>query len=734
MSARVVTSDLFGRSYSQLDGSIKSRVLDFIIKLQERPDMPGLDLKTPEGVPDSRIKTARVNDFWRAVLIELPKSSGYVLLAVKPHDDAYEFAGKLRFGVNEVTGALEVVDEAALHEAVSRATSTVAVGTPTPVLNGLRARDLRRFGIAEDVAAHLVTLTDENQVLTVAEQLPAGQANAVLDLAAGRSPEQVWADLVEYDGHEIDTSDVLAALDRPLSRLTFADGRTAEELSAVLEGDFKAWRVWLHPLQRKLAYHDGWRGPFRVTGGAGTGKTVTAIHRARHLAQRLDREGSDAKVLFTTFTKNLAQNIESQLKELAGPEILNRVEVRNIDALAQRILFTANEGRQRPKLCGDTDDAILETWEAVRGHAAERWDVAFLQAEWDQIVLAQGIEERAEYLRASRSGRGRRVSRPQRADLWNLFERFTQRLNAQGMMTYTQAAARAATIAQLSPVEIDRPSTDSGTRASALPAYKHAIVDEAQDLHPAHWRLVRALVPPGEDDLFIVGDAHQRIYGKPIVLSRYGIETRGRSRRLTVNYRTSRQVLDWCLRVAYGHPVDDLEGDTDSLAGARSAFSGPEPELRGFRTGREEQAALADKLREWSELGVAWSQMAVVARMRDQVDDMAKALVAAGIPTAKVERSTDENALGDEVRVMTMHRAKGLEYRGVVVVGAGSRELPPPYARQLDGDEREAAWTRERSLLYVSGSRAREHLYISWVGSPSSLLGLPTPQTADTVT
>lgn len=718
MSARVVMSDLFGRSYSELDGSIKNRVLDFIVKLQERPDAPGLDLKTPQGVSDHRVKTARVNDFWRAVLIELPESSGFVLVGVKPHDDAYVYAERLTFGVNEVTGALEVIDQAALDEAVGRVEKESKRPDAQPLLSHVRTRDLKRFGIGEEIAVQLVQVTAEDQLLGLAEALPALQGNAVLDLATGRTPEDVWDDLVAEEPETVDTSDVVSALERPLSRLTFTEGRDIDELRAVLEGDFKAWRVWLHPLQRRLAYHDGWSGPFRVTGGAGTGKTVTAIHRARYLAQRLEDTRADGKVLVTTFTKNLAQSLQSQLVELAGPEILGRVDVLNIDALAARILHSGREDGHRGTLRADNDQSIMDVWESARRGMSNQWDLGFLQSEWTDVVLAQGIDDRNQYLAASRSGRGRRLSRPQRAELWTIFERFTQLLNAQDVLTFTQAASRAALIASrthdAAPLETKL--------AATLPRYVHAIVDEAQDLHPAHWRLIRALVPAGADDLFIVGDAHQRIYGRPVVLSRLGIETRGRSRRLKVNYRTSREILRWSLSVAHGEAVDDLEGADETLAGARSEFSGPTPVAAAYDTVAKEKAGLNNVLNDWHEAGIGWSEVAVVARQRSFVEDVRTAIESGGIPAVEVDAKADEAKLPDGVRVMTMHRAKGLEFRAVAVVGASQKDLPPWAVRNIEGEERDSAWARERSLLYVCGSRARERLYISWVGAPSELL------------
>lgn len=711
MSTTVVFSDMFGASYNDLDGSIKNRVMDFVVKLQRNPATPGLDLKQPAGVRDKRLRTARVNDSWRAVLIELPQASGYVVVAVKPHDAAYTYAEKLTLGVNEVTGALEIVNSQALATAVTNAVAAAEPSATRLLPATVRKSDLLRFGVAAELAEQLLTITDEDALLDVASALPRSQGDAVLDLYSGLSPDEVWSSLDADDLGEIDVTDVSAALTRPLSRLSFTDVSgedSADELRAVLEGSLAAWRVWLHPMQRKLANHHGWNGPYRVTGGAGTGKTVTAIHRARHLARRLEPTG---KVLVTTFTRNLARAIETQLDQLAGPDIRQHVEVLNIDALARRVLLAADSRRAEvAALRPIADDSVAGLWSTASDVAANTWDIGFLQEEWSQVVLANQITTEADYLTTSRSGRGQRLSRPQRADVWRVVERFTQLLRAQGLITFTQLVADAASTLAAEP----------GLQRTL--GYAHAVIDEAQDLHPAHWRLLRAIVPAGQDDLFIVGDAHQRIYGRSIPLSRYGIETRGRSRQLTVNYRTSRQILRWCLGVVDA-TVDDLDGDMETLAGARSLFGGPNPVTAGFSTAAAENAALGTSVRAWVDEGLAPTEIAVFVREVWMAADIINALAAVGVNAIEVGPRTDTSKVTETVQVMTMHRAKGLEFRAVALVRLGASEFPPRFVRELAGEERAREERRERSLLYVAGSRARERLWVSWTGDRSPLLG-----------
>jgi superfamily I DNA/RNA helicase/mRNA-degrading endonuclease RelE of RelBE toxin-antitoxin system len=719
MKTTVLMHDLFENSYNDLDGSVRSRVLTFMVKLQQDPDATGLDFKRPKGAANKHVRTARVNDNYRAVLVNAgadDDNSTLWLVAVKKHDDAYKFAETLTLQVNEKTGAAELYDPVALGDALdnARTESASSAGADPRMPASVSQADLERFGVASDVAAELKQVTTEDALQRLIEALPASQSNAVLDLAFGKDPQDVWNDLVIDEPGPIDVDDLETALKRPLSRLSFTavDGDNEEELQAVLEGDFAKWRVWLHPLQRKLATHEGWNGPFRVTGGAGTGKTVTAIHRARFLAKQLDSTGADAKVkvLFTTFTRNLPRTIEGQLIQLAGPSITDRVHIINIDSLARAVLAGTDSGRvyvNSTKIA--SDGQIEQLWRTAVQGCKNSWDANFLNEEWSEVVLGNAIADEAAYLRVARSGRSQRLSRPQRSDVWLAIEKFQLLMRAQGLGTFTEWASRAATALAADPTLRDQFG------------YRHAVVDEGQDFHPAHWKLLRALIPSGTDDLFIVGDAHQRIYGKPAPLSRFGIETRGRARRLTVNYRTSREILRWCLGIADAD-ADDLDASSDTLAGARSVFGGPEPESLGFKSKSEEDKGIVAKIEQWIADGYSRSDIAVFVYERNDVREISESLHAAGIDAEVVNESTKEEKLGDVVRVMTMHRAKGLEYRAVAMGRLGSKSFPPYYVQQKHGDEREQEEKKLLRVLYVAGSRARERLALFWAGELSALL------------
>jgi superfamily I DNA/RNA helicase len=401
-----------------------------------------------------------------------------------------------------------------------------------------------------------------------------------------------------------------------------------------------------------------------------------------------------------TYTRTLRDNLEESLVKLAGRSVLDKVDVLTVDALARRVLTAsaANPARiRRIKPISDHGRDAYEFWREAAGVASD-WQSSFLAAEWAQVVLARDIRDRQEYFAVSRVGRGHRLTRLDRAELWDIFQRYEAILDGADRMTYTQIAARAA-------------AAPPGDR------YDHVVVDEVQDLSLAQLRTLRNVAP----GMFLVGDSHQRIYGAKFTLSAAGIETRGRSRRLTVNYRTSREILRCCLGIVSGATFDDLDGDAETLDGYRSEFTGPAPVLHACASVAEELAALTVTVHDWQQDGITPEDICVVTRTAQGSDQAAAIMGNAGLATVVV----DADAPADDqrgVRVMTMHRAKGLEFRAIAVVGATDETIP--YAQALPTDETDARafLDQERCLLYVACSRARERLTVTWAGTPSRFL------------
>ncbi|MFP8903086.1 UvrD-helicase domain-containing protein [Streptomyces atacamensis] len=707
--AKVIMADVFGKSYDALDGSVQPQVLQFIMKMQRDPDSNGLNLKPPKGAKDKRVRTARVTDNYRAVLMHYAERI-YYLVAVLPHDDAYDLAANILFDINKVTGGIELINLGSLYGTLSGQPKAAggAESTEPSFFAGVSDADFERLGVHPSIIPALREIRSEDAVLGIVETMPKLARDVVLCLADGMSVEEVWEQVSSVAATEdkIDPQDYEAAIERPATKEAFVVTGDIAEFGRILTEPLSAWRIFLHPAQRALAERKTpYKGPARVTGGPGTGKTVVALHRVKALAERLP---PGQAILLTTFTTNLANLLKSHLKDLGGAQLLAKVDVRNIDKVAYG---TVKEtfGPEAPSRLKDSE--ILNRWiELAEEQPVQRYDGRFLNAEWKQVVLAQDIRSRDEYFAANRAGRGRRLNRPERAQVWSLIEEFERRLDREKAASVIQLAAQAARIA-------------SGWSDEERP-YRHIVVDEAQDLHAAHWKLLRALVPEQDDDLFIVGDAHQRIYDNRTSLSAHGINIRGRSKRLTLNYRTTRQILAASLNLLGGSKFDDLDGNTEQLRGYRSVLSGASPETVRYRSPAEEMSALAKRVETWRQEGIKPQEIAVVGRTHAIADSAVQALRDAKLDAVKVEdyRVPDPD---EGVHVMTMHRIKGLEYRAVAIVGASDQNMPLPSALTPETEDRlqhAADLRREQSLLFVSATRAREQLSVTWSGQPSRFL------------
>lgn len=688
----------------RLDPVVRQKVLELPGKF-EQAHHAGVHLEKLNGCADDRVRTVRVDQFWRGVVVRLGEGR-FALLRVLPHDDANRWAMKQRFGVNPVTGIIELVDVPTVAEQVDAVTAHKVQGQPG-VFDGVADKDFRQVGVDEEFVPLLRRLTEEAEVLAIASLLPKAQGDAVLLLADGKTPDEVWAALAEdylVTRDDVDTSDLTAALERPATKAEFVVTSNDQELMTLLSSDFEAWRTFLHPAQRVIAEKPAFNGPFRLTGGAGTGKTVVAIHRARFLARQLIAAGDQTgRILVATYTTSLARNLERTLKSFCSVEEFQRLHVSTVDSFAHRTLNAAGV-TTRPV---DQRELTEFAEQAVTMRALDELDIdgRYLLAEWTQVILGRDLRLLADYATTARPGRGRRLSRQERKRVWDAVVQLTDLLHQRHLATYEQTASRAA----------------DHLVAIGAPPYVHAIIDEAQDLHPAQWRLLRAAVPVGPNDLFIVGDAHQRIYDSRVSLSSIGIETRGRARRLKINYRTSQQILGWALGILSGEPIDDLDGNAERQVGYRSEFQGPPPVVQVFDSSTEEAQFVSDLLTSWLADKVAASSIGVVARTIADLAGVKAALDKAGIEWNEIGLGKG----GSKVQIGTMHSSKGLEFARLFVVGVNADRVPLPLAVTLEGidaNQHNLDLQRERCLLYVACTRARDTLVVTANGQPSRLL------------
>jgi superfamily I DNA/RNA helicase len=700
----------FWESYDVLEKPVKAGVRKAMAKFQrlsiaELHADKGLHLESVNNARDQRMRTIRINDFWRGVVLAPDDGSDtFLLLSVVSHDDAYTWAAKRLYTVNTATRALEVRNVVAIEQ-LTPALEMAAAEAPALLFAASSDTVLRDLGIDDQVLRAVRTIIDKPQLEAFGTLLPEDQFEVLQYLAEGFTPEEVYRDVVaERRPADVDddaTPSLEVAIANTTSRITLVT--RPDELADILEKPFAAWRVFLHPSQRRVAYRVSYNGPAQVTGGPGTGKTVVALHRVKHLLSR----SPDSRVLLTTYTNALAGTLRENLALLLDDEErLGRVEVTTVNAFANRTVRSL-AGRV-PSPIGDADER--QVWRRVCRRLNLPWTEQFLAQEYRHVVLAQDFISRAEYQKASRRGRGSALGPRQRDRVWEAIELFSNELRAAGIVTYLQVCAQAARLL--------------GGADLAVHGFDHVVVDEAQDLHPAQWRVLRAAVAHGPDDLFITGDPHQRIYDSRVSLGALGISVAGRSSRLRINYRSTEEILSWSTGILTGSRVEDLGGEgSESLAGYRSLLHGKRPYAAGYSTVQAEVAALVERAGEWIKQGVRPSEIAVCARFNTLLNTVYDQLAAVEIPAVRVKDSPGADV--DGVRLATMHAMKGLEFRCVAVVGVTATAVP--FAKEItptdvDQLQHESDMLRERCLLFVASTRAREALHVSWTGTPSPFL------------
>ncbi|MEZ4404478.1 MAG: AAA family ATPase [Kofleriaceae bacterium] len=667
LTPQVALATSFLAALAQLPRPIQKKAREFTAKFRANPTSAAINYEALHGMRDPKVRTVRIDQTYRAVVVHPDAGNLYLLVWVDHHDEAMAWAQHKVFDVNATTGAIQVLDLAFAEQPVPAPAARDVPG----LFAALDDDALARTGLPAVLVPAVRAVTHDQQLEALQPYLPQEAFEALYLIAAGYEVDHAIRESSRPPpaSAPIDRTDFTTALERPASARQFRLIGSDAELDEMLDASIERWRVFLHPNQAAIV-KACFRGPARVLGGAGTGKTVVAMHRARQLARRYP----EGRILFTAFNRNLARNIAGLLDKLCGADERARIEVVNLHSWVMRYA----SGVWGPMTIVNAQQA-KEAWaQALHGRMALGWSAADYQAEWRDVVQFWGVATVDEYLKASRAGCAKALKRAERAVIWAGLAAFRAALDARGVMDWPDLVRK----------------VRRHLAATGATPFRAVVVDEAQDIDAEQWRLLRVLAPDADDSLFITGDAHQRIYGKPVTLSQFGIAIRGRSHRLKLNYRTPEQVLRWATGLLDGVEIDDLDGGTDNNVGYRSLYGGPAPDVRRCASPSAEAACLVERVQALL-AGSPAEEIAVVARTKRRAADYAGVLEAAGVACSVLDADGGDEAAG--VRVATMHRVKGLDFTHVVM------ELP---AAATDADPREA------SLRYVAATRCRKTLTV----------------------
>ena len=697
----------FLTSFSRVPKGQQTKVLNFINKFRANPMTPGLNYEKIKGAKDPNMRSVRIDQTYRGIVFKPATGNVYMLLWVDKHDEAYSWAKNRIYSIHPETGSIQVIDveESSIEP---KPVDARKPETQQGLFSHIKDHYLLKLGVPEIQIPLVRSLKTEKDLDESGAELPQEAYEALFFLAAGDSLEDVLRSIETPEASkDVDTEDYEAALDKPDSKRRFFVVEDELELASILNAPLEKWRVFLHPAQRKLVERD-WNGPVRVLGGAGTGKTVVAMHRARWLAQHVFKKETD-RVLFTTFTRNLAADIRENLTNICKPEVMRRIEVVNLDKWVSDFL---RKGGYDYKI--DYGRLIEPLWKRALDTAPSDlgFEPSFYREEWDRVIQPQAVTSLDAYFKATRVGRGTRLSRKARKAIWPVFEEYRILLNEHGLREADDALRDARLLLK--------------NKNKVLP-YQSIVVDEAQDMGAQAFKLIRQMLPGDgrKNDLFIVGDAHQRIYRHKIILGRCGINIIGRGSKLRINYRTTDETRKWAVSLLTGLTIDDLDGGVDNQNGYKSLLHGIAPQIMNFDSFGVEVEYIIDCLKQIKSRGELLRGTCLVARTHSLLKQYESDLKQKGIDTYFIRRSEAEDQSVQGLRMATMHRVKGLEFDRVIIAGVNDGIVPyEGYgAGSSDSVVRNDSEMQERALLYVAATRAKKEVLVTSFGEMSKFLG-----------
>jgi mRNA-degrading endonuclease RelE of RelBE toxin-antitoxin system len=706
-------ADTFSDSLARLTGEEQKAVKTTAFDLQLNPANPGMSFHKLDKAKDKNFWSVRVNRDIRLIVHRSDKS--LLLCYVGHHDRAYDWAERRKLETHPKTGAAQLVEiretvkEVLVPVYVQRSAAPGFAGAHA-IFAGMSDDELLGYGVPPEWLKDVKGATEDTPLL-LADHLPAEAAEALLELATGGKPRKVaveaplaaHADAPSFERVETTLPPRLRAavpdpFSHPDAQRRFRNITNVEELQRALDFPWEKWTVFLHPDQRELVERN-YSGPARVSGSAGTGKTIVALHRAAHLA----RTQAETRVLLTTFSDTLANALQTKLRRLLSgePRLAERIDVHSLNAIGLR-LHKAYIGQVGIVGRDTLRDLVQEAASAVGGH---KFGQHFLLTEWEQVVDAWQLENWEAYRDVVRLGRKTRLPEAHRKVLWSIFERVRAGLQSRQLTTYAGLfSSLAAAISKSKKVVFD-----------------YVVVDEAQDISPAQLSFLAALGRDRPNALFFAGDLGQRIFQQSFSWKSLGVDIRGRSRTLRVNYRTSHQIRTQADRLL-GPSVTDVDGNSENRNDTVSVFNGPVPTIQSLKSESEESKAVGSWISDLAKAGLLAHEFGVFVRSEAQLDRARSAAKEAGLPFKVLDEHVE--TISGYLSIGTMHLAKGLEFRAVAVVACDDEIIPLQERIETVGDDADLqeVYDTERHLLYVACTRARDHLLITGVAPVSEFL------------
>lgn len=685
----IAMGEKFLDSYNKIPESEKKKTIEFFNKFRQNPLSSAINYEKLNGAVDKRLRSVRIGKAYRGIIMLDEKSAVYILLWVDHHDEAYAWAKKKEFKINPSTAAIQLYD---MPEITVEKTEAPTVG----IFSHLSDDILEKLGVPRELFDLVRSIKDKSDLVSKSNMLP-DDVHAGLELIEeGNSIEETLEVIAPKSKVKIAEDDCRTAIELDVNKGSYYVIKDEDNIEEVLS--LASWRIFLHQSQRAIVDND-YKNSFYVSGGAGTGKTIVAMHRAKRLAQSL---GRGKKLLFTTFTKDLIKDIKANLEELCDDKEMKKIEVVNLDAWA--VKFLKKHNYEYEIIYGKDLDAV---WNEVFNNEELEFSEEFYKDEWNHVIVAAEVySDFRKYKPLKRPANRGRLGEIQRKGIWKIIKKYKKIME--------EHKFRDIGMAMLDCRDIVREEYPDGL-------YQHVIVDEAQDFGNSAFKLIRALAGREHtNDIFIAGDLNQKIYDFVTKLSDCGISVVGRSSvKLSINYRTTEETRKFAFKVLKGSVEEGLEAsEIDNVV---SISHGAEPEIRKCSTEEEEIKYIVGKIKELKESGENPDNICIAVRTNAEVKKYEEALSEEVGRFVLIEKQEDARGFSG-VRVATMHRIKGLEFDHVFIAGMSNDFLTKLKSRSKTQSSLERNIAKERCLLYVAITRAKKNVYISYSGELCELL------------